>query len=735
MSVPAAPLAVQVSPYAGLVAPRFDSPALRAWLAELPRHLAGPSATTIAAGRNRHVRIVAPLAGGDREVLVKVFGRSAWLHDLRDRARGSKARRSWLAAEHMFRHGVGTPEPVACIERWSGSRLAESYFIAIFEPHAQTFRDALIELYHERPQAPAFMALLGVVAQGVRRMHDAGFVHNDLGNANILLASDAQGGWDGFQVIDLNRGRLRAEVSERERARDLARLDLPSHLRNVLQKMYWNSARLPREFERAARTYYKLHRLRVRSRRWRHPLREARLARSQAKQAMRGMPPARDLWIWDERCGQPLAPMLSAERHAHLPMSRNLLQFAETLAIAPGLWRDYTALRSRAFANPVELAGRIGMSVEPGRVGAERELELLSSLGAALPVLVRLYHHETGEATQQRVAFIRRLHVAGHPVMVALVQDRRAVRDTASWATFLEHGLAELGDIATAFEIGHAINRSKWGIWGFEDVAALYAPIAKLHARYPGVRFTGPAAIDFEYPFAVSALRRWPAGVPLAALSHHLYVDRRGAPEATQAGFGAVEKFALARAIARQFPGCADRLVISEVNWPIVGTAPWCPVSAPHVLPGHRSGHVAVSEDDYANYMLRYYLLALCSGLVDQVYWWRLSSHGFGLVDDLDPAHTRLRPAYHALQRFVALLGDATFTGASRPSGNDRAGAYRFEFRRRDGERVALAYAHGVPVPLDRSSTGKVEDLFGQALREPPATLTSRPVYLRDLAP
>jgi len=42
--------------------------------------------------------------------------------------------------------------------------------------------------------------------------------------------------------------------------------------------------------------------------------------------------------------------------------------------------------------------------------------------------------------------------------------------------------------------------------------------------------------------------------VPLAALSHCLYVDRRGAPENPQDGFGAPEKFTLGRAVARATP-------------------------------------------------------------------------------------------------------------------------------------------------------------------------------------
>jgi hypothetical protein len=111
------------------------------------------------------------------------------------------------------------------------------------------------------------------------------------------------------------------------------------------------------------------------------------------------------------------------------------------------------------------------------------------------------------------------------------------------------------------------------------------------------------------------------------------------------------------------------------------------------------------------------------------VYWWRLAAHGYGLVDDADPAALRVRPAYRMLQRFQHLLGEATFVSARMPARHgERRGAYRFDFRRPDGERVALAYAHGPALSLP-SSTGRVEDACGEPLAA--ARLTGEPLYLR----
>ena len=104
---------VVVGPYVGALAPHYRSPQLLERLAGLGAWLDSPSARLVAGGgRNRHVCIELPLEGGAQTVIVKAFGRQAWLRDLRDSRRGSKARRTWLAATHLVEHGVGTPAPV-----------------------------------------------------------------------------------------------------------------------------------------------------------------------------------------------------------------------------------------------------------------------------------------------------------------------------------------------------------------------------------------------------------------------------------------------------------------------------------------------------------------------------------------------------------------------------------------------------------------------------------------------
>jgi hypothetical protein len=183
--------------------------------------------------------------------------------------------------------------------------------------------------------------------------------------------------------------------------------------------------------------------------------------------------------------------------------------------------------------------------------------------------------------------------------------------------------------------------------------------------------------IDFEYPYTVAALAHLPEKFSFGALSHHLYVDRRGAPESRQGKYAALEKFAWGRAIARQSDMCEDRFIVSEVNWPIERTGVHSPVGSPYVSPVLRYNDPSVSEDDYADYMLRYLLIALCSGVVERVFWWRLAAYGYGLVDDSNPEQWRERPAYRMLKQFIAWVGDAAFV--KRMELDDK-GAVAFEF-------------------------------------------------------
>ena len=131
-------------------------------------------------------------------------------------------------------------------------------------------------------------------------------------------------------------------------------------------------------------------------------------------------------------------------------------------------------------------------------------------------------------------------------------------------------------------------------------------------------------------------------------VSSLLYVDRRGAPENTQLGiFDTVNKINLLHSICRLSPKSSERILLTEVNWPLSGTAPWAPTSETE----------CVSEDDYARFLLRYHLLALASGKVETVYWHQLIAPGYGLIDNREGI--RYRTAFNVYRAMLKHLGGA----------------------------------------------------------------------------
>ncbi len=261
-------------------------------------------------------------------------------------------------------------------------------------------------------------------------------------------------------------------------------------------------------------------------------------------------------------------------------------------------------------------------------------------------VLVRLHPWEEEHAAEEELA--RALHARGCELTFALPQSRELVRDPARWERAVERLGHVFAPYGPRFQVGQAINRSKWGIWNLREYAELARSAAAILRRTPGMEVLGPAVIDFEFHVTAAVLNQKDLGLRFDAVSALLYVDRRGAPENRQAGFDTVDKVVLLKSIAETAKNAAGRVWITEVNWPLR--------EGPH-SPAGKS--VAVDEESQADYLTRYYLLALGTGLVERVFWWQLVARGYGLIDPADPTDPTLprrRPAFFALKTLLREL-------------------------------------------------------------------------------
>ena len=673
-------------------------------------------------GRERVVRATCSVGGNARKVVVKTYGAPGRLREFFERgsARATKARRAFAAARILQEHGVGTPAPVAVAERrGAGGHLLESRLATEFVPALTNFRDELFRIYSENPDCETLMSLMQQVADACRAMHDCGIVHRDLGNQNIglrklkgeglkLKEGEAEPRYE-VVFIDLDRVRIfpAGTLTDAQRGRDLARLDLPSDLRRVFHSMYYMGYGPPAAFveaEAKARAAFARH---TALRPWRHPFREWRIRREERRAALaappgKAIPLGKELWIWDERSVQAIPAYMSRERRK-FRSADNIFRIAKEFFLrGRRVWKNYRKIAESSFSEPADFAGAIGMTLEASlETDWETQISYLAELEDAarskLPVLLRLYHHKGRPQWDFALEKARELHERGNAVAFALVQDRAALRDAASWRGMVFLAVEKTRDFADFYEIGHATNRGKWGVWDFSDYDKLLAPVIEAKRAFPRIRLTGPACIDFDLHSLPGLLSRVPAGT-FSALSQHLYVDRRGAPENFQGKFDLVRKCAIHRAFAKTYGFSEEKIIVSEVNWPLLGAGVYGPIDSPFVMFGPWETRPAtpwttepprVSEEEYAKFLCRYVLLAVASGHVSRVYWWRLVHRGFGLVDDSDPVNPRLRPAFFALKNLLAQLAGARF---ERRVEDVPAGTFALEFSRADGSRFTLRW-------------------------------------------
>lgn len=640
--------------YEGEFHHRYTDSAGLAWLASLNDEQ--NQGELLFRQRNRVYRIQDLIPGGS-DICIKVFKKPGKLRSAWYRRTGSKAQRAHAYARHLYEQGAAVAEPLGYLERWDGNQLVESLLVSRYLTDSTDLYSEMTYLLRQRPYAGDYIRLLRVCAEAIRTVHDSGFLHGDLGPQNILLQRTGPADWANPTFIDLNRGRLVNNPSEKQRARDLDRMKLPSHFLQIFRHIYWNDGPIPTEFERWADRYRARFRRHQRSSKWRHPIRTLkqwlRPPSEEKKQVSTGQPSERDAWLWDEYSGQPSVMLRSPERRRERRGTDIWPTLFSCLRKAPTIWRNYRQLKKTSYRSEIDMAGRFGVCVEIDDQ-FEQQLDQLQQT-PGLSVFVRLYFHLGAEHLEVAASAIQRLWEAGHAVGVGLIQSRQAVIDPDAWQVFMSNALERVHPYIHCVEIGHAVNRVKWGLWNLQEMAALWNGVTALKAQYPDLTFIGPAVNDFEFQYYPALLDAH--GTAVDALSCHLYVDRRGAPENAQNGFTTLEKVLTGKAIAQAY-GKAG-FYITEVNWPLENTGLYSPLAGAYQHQQQRPSKLHVSEHDSAAYMIRYALITLCSGTTERLWWWRLTHPGFGLIDNKEG--WRERPGWKALKQFHNSLGQARF--------------------------------------------------------------------------
>lgn len=283
-------------------------------------------------------------------------------------------------------------------------------------------------------------------------------------------------------------------------------------------------------------------------------------------------------------------------------------------------------------------------------INLDKEPEATKALVDELELTTLLIRFPLWEMARldEYIDFVKQYH--DKKIVLNIMQDREHIEDLSLLKEDLTKLFTAFAPYLDSFQIGSTINRAKWGFFSVREYLRFYTIAYQLKtADFPTIKLLGPSVIDFEYHFSVHALFNF-FTLKYDVLSALLYVDRRGAPENTQMGYDLIKKIDLLDTLATLSPKTQRQIYITETNWPISNTAPFAPTSE----------HECVDEESYANFMVRYYLLAFASQKVERVYWHQLVAPGYGLLDNRDGLHRRR--AFDAFKTMHALLRNISFS-------------------------------------------------------------------------
>lgn len=415
---------------------------------------------------------------------------------------------------------------------------------------------------------------------------------------------------------------------------------------------------------------------------------------------------------WNEFADQPhnVASRSERLRHHLKHAGTYLALLALNLSRALPCLRLYRLYRMKMYEKPVSLPrSSFALSVSPSPERGEEVIEKLKETGIA-ETLIRIPSWERTRLDFYE-KFLSLLHKNNFGLTVALLQRREDIFQLSSWTGFMEEVFLRLRPFCLFFEIGHAWNRTKWGVWDYTEYLKLARPALDLKEKY-GAKIVGPAVIDFEFHLYPPTLR----AIPFDKVSSLLYVDRTGAPENAQAGWTTAMKVALLKAVVDGSAGKPCDCWITEVNWPLKGTGRFSPAS----------GRPNVTEEEQADYLVRYYVICLASGFVERIYWWQLVAPGYGLVDSRNKDWRR-RPSFFAFQTMVRVLEGSTFIRKMR---NSLAEFFLF---RKENKEFSVCWTRHAPFEHEFSrEVSRVLDRDGQEVTRPSARvrIEGKPKYV-----
>ncbi len=134
--------------------------------------------------------------------------------------RKPKARRAFEHAEELRKRGFETPEAVAWMGLARHGLFAEGYFVSLYCDYPSLF--PILNPADPQRMFSEYMPVYDALTRYLVSLHEAGVLHKDLNQTNILYTASPDG--FRFALIDINRMAFRRKLSRRRCLLNLDRL-------------------------------------------------------------------------------------------------------------------------------------------------------------------------------------------------------------------------------------------------------------------------------------------------------------------------------------------------------------------------------------------------------------------------------------------------------------------------------------------------------------------------------
>ncbi len=342
-------------------------------------------------------------------------------------------------------------------------------------------------------------------------------------------------------------------------------------------------------------------------------------------------------FIWDKYSSQPYP--LKDKKYKKRMKLKNAFDYVP-LVLSNALFFPLSILIMKLFKakkveNSLDFYG-IGVCLDDGAEQAELSEEL-----GVKHLLIRLPLWDI-DRLQEYIKFAKSFG-EDKKILLNIMQDREHIENIDLTIKHLREIFIAFSSFVDEYQIGNAINRTKWGFFSMGEYLKWYRAIAKLRdTEFKNIKLIGSSVIDFEYHYTIRTLFNF-AKVKYDKFSSLLYVDRRGAPQNRQMGiFDTKNKIDMLYALVKLSPKSSNSIYITEANWPISNTAPYAPTSEKE----------CVDLLTYTKYMLQYHEIAKNSGKIERIYWHGLIAPGYGLVDNRDSKLIKY-PAFKAYKEMI----------------------------------------------------------------------------------